>query len=165
LALLPDGKILTRGNVLARFLPDGTLDTTFGGGDGATPLPADGDGLALQPDGKIVVTEGYNVARYYADGSLDTTFAAGGRYSFDHPIGIHADPDIPVPYSRFLPQDVAYQPTSWKIVVGGTADPTAERLADFGVARLNLDGTLDTTFGTDGLAAVDSGYIDDGGRV
>ena len=69
LALQPDGKIVVAGMstasgsydfALARYLPNGTLDTTFSG-DG-TVLTDFGSGsrdwayaLALQPDGKIVV--------------------------------------------------------------------------------------------------------------
>ena len=162
-ALLPDGRILARGTVLARFLPNGALDRTFGGGDGVAPLPADGDGLSLQPDGKILVNEGFNVARYNPDGSLDTTFATGGRFNFNIPIGNFAHPEIDRPYPRFTPQDVAYQPTSGKIVVGGSAGESD--IEDWGAARLNPNGTLDTAFGTEGLDALDSGYYDTGGRI
>ena len=75
---------------LARYNPNGTLDTTFGG-DGIVTSPfAAGDfdearALALQPDGKIVVVgrvgisnASFAVVRYNPDGSLDTTFDQDG---------------------------------------------------------------------------------------
>ena len=72
---------------LARYTPDGTLDSGFGtGGIVETYNPA-GGGLvgkcvALQPDGKIVAAGGASgkylfIARYSTDGSLDTSFGAG----------------------------------------------------------------------------------------
>src|SRR6266508_3157227 len=69
LALQPDGKIVAGGYVatsstdtdfgLARYKPDGSLDTSFGtGGKVTTAIGSNsaGRGLALQPDGKIVVS-------------------------------------------------------------------------------------------------------------
>ena len=67
---------------MRRFLPDGSPDPTFGGGDGvAEPLVAPGfwaRELTLQPDGKIVIAgysaDDYAVARLMPDGSLDPSF-------------------------------------------------------------------------------------------
>jgi uncharacterized delta-60 repeat protein len=100
-AIQPDGKIvvagysnrdITVGDVdidfaLARYNPDGSLDTTFNeDGKVITDLgfPAIGKSVAIQPDGKIVVS-GYTTSetgashdfalvRYDKDGSLDETF-------------------------------------------------------------------------------------------
>src|SRR6266540_534170 len=100
LALQPDGKIVAGGYVetsstdsdfgLARYNPNGSLDTSFGtGGKVTTPIGpyALARSLVLQPDGKIVVagyeydgsTELFAVARYNAGGSLDTSFGTGGK--------------------------------------------------------------------------------------
>jgi uncharacterized delta-60 repeat protein len=107
-ALQPDGKIVVAGTgtgidgyadmVVARFNANGTLDTGFAGGSGyvlldiggtVQPTTEFGEGVAIQPDGKIVVagTESFNisgaprnvlVARFNANGTLDGTFGAGG---------------------------------------------------------------------------------------
>ncbi len=64
----PDGKIVVAGvamdrsnnqyTALARYNTDGSLDTTFGGGTGKETLSGvtNSNGVALQPDGKIVTT-------------------------------------------------------------------------------------------------------------
>ena len=88
-ALQPDGKIIavgTTGGVdgntsfgLVRYLPDGTLDATFGdGGKVVTDLQPPGSSnrlaipwaVTLQPDGKIVVS-GF---RYVSDAVYDPQF-------------------------------------------------------------------------------------------
>ena len=87
----PDGKIVVAGSsfngsnddfALVRYNADGSLDTSFGGGDGivTTPIGTSNDsanGVLVQPDGKIVVagtafgSTGYDFAlvRYNSDGS------------------------------------------------------------------------------------------------
>ena len=92
-----DGKIVLGGHSnspsgyigsLARFNPDGSLDTSFGNG-GKIFNPATGGIKAVltQPDGKIVVTgsgraadgrTGFYVARYDASGNLDPSFGQNG---------------------------------------------------------------------------------------
>ncbi len=105
LAIQPDGKIILIGSgsdaenqafvALARFNPDGSLDTTFGTGGNVATFSPPNTGAAvyvvlLQPDGKIVLgglfgKEGRRpppamamVQRYNADGSLDASFGSGG---------------------------------------------------------------------------------------
>ncbi|MFD7324902.1 calcium-binding protein [Streptomyces sp. NPDC059875] len=100
----PDGKIVTLGIgfdfdgpndfVLVRYNADGSLDTTFGGGDGIVFTDFGGftddeaHALTLAGPGKIVAVgrsdtaEGrpqLAAARYNADGSLDTTFDGDGK--------------------------------------------------------------------------------------
>jgi uncharacterized delta-60 repeat protein len=92
-AIQPDGKIVVTGGApggqfVARYLPDGTLDNSFGtGGIVQTNEPGSsfsGISVALQPDGKIVVGgnnstgPAYLVTRYYSDGSLDTSWDEDG---------------------------------------------------------------------------------------
>jgi uncharacterized delta-60 repeat protein len=86
------GKIIVAGNVpggsgLARYNPDGSLDSTFGNGGevitSASPYPW---AVAIAADGKIVVPGNYNtggfaMARYNPDGSVDSTFGNGGIVS------------------------------------------------------------------------------------
>jgi len=104
LALQSDGKLLVAGEtrnamggidefVVARFNPDGTVDSSFGiAGVVATsfgPIRSSADAILLQPDGQILVS-GVLVlggartplrtvlARYNPDGSLDKSFGDGG---------------------------------------------------------------------------------------
>jgi uncharacterized delta-60 repeat protein len=166
--LMGDGRFLAFGNILARFNADGTPDTTFGGGDGVVIPSAPGDGLALQPDGKILTVEGSGtsakVTRYNADGSLDTAFGTGGRVGFNLPLGSAPDNDGQ-PYTGFVPTDVAWQAATGKIVVGGQT-PGFNPLTDFAAVRLSTNGTIDMAFanGT-GMASADTGDIDLAGRM
>jgi uncharacterized delta-60 repeat protein len=98
LALQGDGKILVSGSAtdgsssLVRYLPDGSLDATFGtGGQVQTPSFV-AAGLALQADGKAVVagarsingtTSNFALARFLLDGTLDPGFGTGGVVTTD----------------------------------------------------------------------------------
>ena len=104
LRIQPDGKIVAAGYnryfaffqeekdiALMRFLPSGALDPAFGtGGTVYTDYGwCHANGMALQPDGKIVVAGflhpnnpfNFLVGRYNANGSLDLTFRPDGFYS------------------------------------------------------------------------------------
>ena len=101
-ALQGDGKIVVVGQLsggggdfaLARYNPNGSLDTSFSG-DGKQTTDFGGfdraNGVALQGDGKIVaVGEGgtgaagdFALARYNPNGSLDTSFSGDGRQTTD----------------------------------------------------------------------------------
>ncbi|MGH8594775.1 MAG: hypothetical protein ACREV3_13270 [Gammaproteobacteria bacterium] len=134
---------------LARYHSDGSLDTSFGkGGKVVTDFfgDDDGQGIVVQPDGKIVVvgevfagatSADFGLARYNSDGSLDTSFGDGGKVITD--------------FGGFdLASTVALQ-RDGKIVVVGEAGP------DFGVARYRSDGRLDQSFGDSGKLVTDFG--------
>ncbi len=156
LALQPDGKIVAGGYVetsstdsdfgLARYNPNGSLDTSFGtGGKVTTPFGTGYDWIgevAIQPDGRIVaagratiggVTQ-IGLARYNSNGSLDTSFGTGGKVTT--PIG---------PYA--LARSLVLQPDGKIVVAGYEYDGSTEL---FAVARYNAGGSLDTSFGTGG---------------
>jgi uncharacterized delta-60 repeat protein len=154
---------LSRGNTrfgVARYDLAGTLDPTFGGGDGRvvtdfTPGYDEAVGVAIQDDGKIVVAgvagKRIGVARYTATGGLDPTFGGDGKITTD----LTNDGDYA--YS------IGIQETDDKIVVGGYAGGAGGR---FAVARYETDGTLDPTFGGgDGWVATNLtpryDYVDD----
>ncbi|MCA9729538.1 MAG: hypothetical protein KC729_17760, partial [Candidatus Eisenbacteria bacterium] len=127
----PDGKLLVLSSeitvdtdiVLRRYLPDGTLDATFGSGSGrivfSLGVSVIGKGLAIQPDGKIVVAgqthgppdDDYLVVRFTASGALDQSFGGGYRITDiagDFPdvafaVSIAADGNIIVAGSTILP--------------------------------------------------------------
>ena len=118
----------------------GGLDTTFGG-DGKvltnfTPRFDGANGIVIQPGGKVVAVgqaAGLNkfaLARYNPNGSLDRTFGGDGRVTTFFQGGGAA-------------AAVALQ-VGGKIVAGGEAN------GKFALARYNLDGTRDTSFGGDG---------------
>ena len=162
ISLQPDGKIVLVGyswemdkNVLVlRYNSDGTLDPTFGtNGVVTTDVETDDDGYAvfLQPDGKIVVageTGAYDtyalVLRYNSDGTLDTTFGTNGVVIYD---GIGVD----------IAYGVSVQPDG-KIVVTGSTSEAYPRIAftDTLILRYNSDGTLDNTFGSNGIVTYDN---------
>jgi uncharacterized delta-60 repeat protein len=100
LALQPDGKLVAAGTsyngsnndfALARYNPDGSLDTSFNGTGKVTTAVGPSDDvaadLARQPDGKLVIA-GYSynasdrdfaLVRYKPNGSLDTSFNGTGK--------------------------------------------------------------------------------------
>lgn len=158
-----DGKSLLIGDAkvdgdrdfaLARFNSNGTLDTSFGNGRKVTTDFAGLDDEALsaviQADGKILVagdsttTSGRDFAlvRYNANGTLDTSFGNGGKVTTDFAgfddgaVSVHLQPN-------------------GKIILTGTAQNSSD--SDFAVARYNSDGTLDTSFGTNGKITTNFG--------
>jgi uncharacterized delta-60 repeat protein len=175
LGLQPDGKLVAAGEssstvvtdfAVVRLLSDGSLDSSFGtGGKVTTHLRNVNDrlhALVLQPDGKIVVAgDAYDgsingthfdfaLVRYNPNGSLDTSFGTGGIVYT--PIGPTAD------HCWAL----ALQPDG-KLIGGGSAYNFASNY-DFALVRYNVNGSLDTTFGTSGkvtTSLVSSPYQND----
>lgn len=175
-ALQSDGKIILVGDVSAatpgdvdfgitRLNANGTLDTTFGdlvADPGRTVVPFDraGDnndharGVAVQADDKIVVVGAvkvgffddmdFGIARLTKDGALDTTFGGGnGKVIVSFDLGGN--------YVDWA-SDVAIQ-SDGKIVVAGRV-AIQQGNFDFGIVRLDTDGTLDATFNLDGRSTV-----------
>jgi uncharacterized delta-60 repeat protein len=161
LAVQPDGKIVAAGVgttfLLARYNPNGSLDSSFDGdGVASAPMPypfSAANAVAVQADGKIVAA-GYTassseeadfaLARFNSDGSLDTSFDADGRL-------------VSNIYSwRISANAVAIQPDG-KIVAAGVRYTfiTNGYSPDFAVNRYNADGTLDTSFDGDGRVTTD----------
>ncbi|MCC6140143.1 MAG: DUF4347 domain-containing protein [Nitrospira sp.] len=157
LVIQSDGKLLVGGvanagasgeYAMLRYNTDGSLDTSFGGGDGIVTTDLGlgayemGYSIAVQPDGKIVLAglgTSIGVVRYNTDGSLDASFG-GGDGIVIQAFGGSTGVDTGV---------VMVQPDG-KIVVaaGGSYNATG---GSFGAIRFNADGTLDTSFGTNGI--------------
>ncbi len=129
-ALARDDNGKTNQGILARFNSDGTLDTSFNAG-GFVDVDDASEKIAVQSDGDVLVAAATSVTRYSADGTLDTTFGSGGTAL--NLVG------------SFIGA-VIVQPDG-KILVGG--DGTKES-PGFALDRLNANGTLDTSFGTNG---------------
>ncbi len=135
------------GEVAARHAP-GSLDTSFGGDGMVTTSVGDpfnwGNTMAIQSDGKIVLAGAslmpstdwsFVVVRYNPDGSLDISFGVNGAVTT--PLG--------------WANDIAIQ-SDGKIVVAGEIWNTD---SDFAVVRYNIDGSLDPTFGINGIVTAD----------
>ncbi|MCA9053867.1 MAG: caspase family protein [Planctomycetaceae bacterium] len=174
LAIQPDGKIICGGRAektgwgyefgLARLLPDGRLDQTFGSNGQVTTdltrrkprqaLSSELQALALQSDGRIVVAgktsinlEGaaqpaFGIARYLSSGRLDQSFGNNGwsvnRLSGDttEVMGMTIQPD-------------------GKVVVVGMASGRDGR--DAVILRYTRSGTLDNSFDGDGVVYLQVG--------
>ncbi|MBV8995864.1 MAG: hypothetical protein JO287_19660, partial [Pseudonocardiales bacterium] len=82
-ALQANGDIVVSGSFgLARFLPNGRLDTGFGV-NGVAQIGFEGDALAVQPNGELIAGGGnsggqFALARVTASGALDSSFGHGG---------------------------------------------------------------------------------------
>jgi len=139
----------------------GDLDTSYGGGDGIVDLEAlglasGGSGAfgAVQADDKVILSRfNYHsvgngvdlvVARLNTDGSVDTSFGTSGLAT------VEAGSDI-----RLLPAGNPIVQPDGKIVVLAMRYNPSLTWSDVAVVRLNTDGSLDTSFGTSGLATTD----------
>src|SRR5688500_15233267 len=86
--------------------------------------------------------------RLLSAGDLDATFSADGKQVVD------------LPGSASEVANAVAVDASGKVVLAGRMQVGAE--TDFAVARLNADGTVDTTFGGgDGLVSIDRAIHDD----
>jgi uncharacterized delta-60 repeat protein len=141
------GRDVTTHIAVARFNPDGSLDTTFGTGgkvigDLDTALDA-AVGVAIDASGRVVVAgnsfdpyegDGQVVLCYNPDGTPDTTFGS------DHSGVARADFGMFSGSAASLVID-----RGGRILVGGSAGYPS----DFGLVAFTPDGSLDTSFGQD----------------
>ncbi len=142
---------------LARLDSNGNLDTSFGQtGTALLNVTSDSQdqvsGIAVQSDGKILLAGTSRrptsvdafLIRLNASGFLDTSFANGGLRVFEFSSGALDEGGA-----------ITIQPDG-KILVAGTRT-TTNGSSDFAVARFNLSGTLDSSFGTLGVRLIDFG--------
>ena len=164
----PDGKIVVaggstpgdRGLLLARYLPNGTPDPSFGHVGYVETLTGDwafAQAIALQPDGKIVVAGSsyqgddhvlseFTLARYDANGALDATFGAGG-------ITNTVVPEQPGTYWSEGAGAVVVLPSGAIVVGGDSGWSGGERESSTSTVLLGYksDGSLDPAFGDGGV--------------
>ena len=140
------GSIPACSTYVARLLPNGGFDPTFGSGGEVNLSSGEatgGSNLVIQPDGKIVVVGSYDdryIFRLLSNGNLDPTFDGDGRVMFND----------------LLLGDVAVQPDGKIVLAGWLGEGMA---ADFAVARLNADGSFDTSFGVAGISRTEFGSL------
>lgn len=166
IALQPDGKIILGGGgdtgttnidfLLARLQPDGTYDSSFGGGGYVMTSyihpysPAVREYLSsiiVQPDGKILaygysdfLVDTLHVVRYHSDGMVDSSFGVNGRVK------------IADGFTYPTANDVAIMPDG-RIVLGAeTKIDALGGAAAFTAIRLLPNGELDTSFNHTGIA-------------
>jgi len=144
---------------LYRLNTNGTLDTSFGNQGLVTiAVNSDPQSAVLYPDagtpndGQIVLvgapTNGkVPLARYNANGSLDTTFGTGGL--MQAPISI-------------VGVQAALDANGRIVISGGRSNNGVNSIA---VARLNVNGTLDATFGAGGVVTTNIGAASFGNAV
>jgi uncharacterized delta-60 repeat protein len=153
---------------LTRLLPDGSVDRSFGGDFGVDGFAANINAIAIQPDGDILLAgyhpdatsagfddgkHNFSIERIHPKGIIDTTFGDRGRtiVTFKTPTGrinsaVHA-----------LSID-----GHGRILAAGGED------GQFDLVRLMHDGSLDASFGDQGIAVVPGDGVKDensfGGR-
>ncbi len=129
--------------VQSQYMSNGSLDTSFDGDGKASRVLTDtdsfGQGVATQADGKLLqldTSTGFSVVRYGLDGELDPGFGTNGIVSTDF---------LTATGSTATPRQLAVQ-TDGKIVVAGNASN-----GSIALARYNTNGSLDSSFSTDGI--------------
>ncbi len=180
LILQPDGKIIIGGdfasaggfirNNIARLNPDGTVDSALNTGgeldrtfnppngfvlyNGTANGRDEGNAVAIQPDGKIVVigsssdSNGTNnellVMRYNVDGTLDTSFNDNGMVTYKRAAN-----------TSDIGAAVAIQTDGKIIAVGRSINNGRVAL----ILRYNSDGTPDESFNGSGVVIFNSGSV------
>jgi uncharacterized delta-60 repeat protein len=126
-----DGKVLIGGefstvngtnrNRIARLNANGSMDTSFNPGTGPDLV----NSIVLQPDGKVLIG-GYGIARLNSDGSPDANFNTNANGGWNNVASIVVQPD-------------------GKVLIGGDFITFYGANSD-GIARLNANGSLDSSF-------------------
>jgi uncharacterized delta-60 repeat protein len=151
-AIQSDGKILIGGEFttidgisrrgIARYNSDGTIDPFFNPGTGISGQLQKVNQLQLQADGKIIIVGSFstfngisrnNIARLNANGSLDSSFNPGTGTNSEIRTGVFQ--------------------SDGKVVIGGSFTFFNSQSKNY-IARLNLDGSLDSTFTSNADALV-----------
>ena len=179
LAVQPNGKIVAVGSGydaassssrfhLVRWLPDGSVDATFGkGGDALITVPglpaAELSKVALQEDGKIVVAGDFfdndsgafapMVVRYTTSGSLDTSFGSGGVFRL---------PAWTKATQQGFMGGLAIRPDGRILLSINQPDRYPDYIE---VIHLTIDGALDTSFSSVGISQVGMGNLNDGRSI
>ncbi len=145
--------------VLFRMLENSDLDPNFGTDGGYTEIQFGtgtiGYSLLQQPDGKYLVSgtvgttttgDNFFVARYLTDGSPDASFNSTGYFISDYSTSnehCHA---------------MALQPDGKIVLAGRSYDGSYSKLL---FARVNSNGTIDASFGTNGYTDINESIQDE----
>jgi len=162
LIIQPDGKLIIAGEssyefLVARYNANGTLDTTFGGsGFRLANFSSNWDhgrDAVLQSDGKIIVVgtaevnspyDSFAIARFNSDGSFDQSFGNGGKVLMVNEGDLNA----------------AALQSDGKLIALGSSNSFSD--SAFHLLRFNVNGSLDSTFGSGGTVTTDFGRPTEG---
>jgi uncharacterized delta-60 repeat protein len=166
----PDGKLIAVGTVhdfpsgigkgdvgLVQYNADGSLDTGFGGGDGMASARSVTQAMsaALAPNGQIVVAGGWEnflTGRFNADGSVDAGYdGTNALFPGWHGTGRLA-------YAVQAQKD-------GRVIAAGRIQDEETGEVDYAVARFDVDGSNDTSFGGDGMVTTDFEGSKNGARA
>jgi uncharacterized delta-60 repeat protein len=190
-ALQSDNKVIIAGNFstyngvstnkIVRINEDGTLDTSF---TCSYPFSGAISGIALQPDGKIIVAGNFTgtIIRLNTDGSKDTTFNTGNVFTTNvtiYDIELHSNGNVYVAGEFALSSQgnvkivglnsngtliAAYfangsipnisLQANGKVIATGSFSTFNGSSVTNGAVRVNTDGTLDNTFNAPGSIVV-----------
>ena len=165
LIIQQDGKILVCGYsatssskdnfAIARYNADGSLDNSFGNGGKVSTSVGIGHEIAnsvgVQSDGKIILAgyinasgsyQRFGLVRYNTNGTLDNSFGNAGKVETEFQSGIN------------IGRSLVVQPDNKLVVCGYTTSGVAYS-ADYALARYNSNGSLDSTYGTNGKVRTD----------
>lgn len=159
--------------LVARFLPNGDLDTSFGTMGYATANIAQGTngevarGIVVQSNGKVVVSATVEaggmadardrdiaLVRFNTDGSRDMSFGTNGTVILDLSRGV----EVTSGASTSFLTDSVWGLTEYadnRLLVTGVQVRAGGMDTDWAVVRLSADGARDTSFGTNGVVTVD----------
>lgn len=159
-ALAKSAKKNTAGQLDRTFSKDGKLLLAFPpGGDGGVgvkytlPFQFNAGHLAMAPapGGKTVVAGSTRITRVLANGKLDRSFGSGGAVTVQRPPGM-----------SFVLADVAVD-SQGRVLLAGTARPLPTSstpdplLSSAAVMRFNADGSVDRSFGKEGVVVTNFG--------
>ncbi|HEX7245293.1 MAG TPA: hypothetical protein VF245_07000 [Solirubrobacterales bacterium] len=168
--LRPSGKLVAVGTVhdppngtgrgevgLVQYGTDGTPDTGFGGGDGMASARSvtQATSAALAPNGQIAVAGGFQnflTGRFESDGSVDTSYDGEGALF----PGWHGE--------GRLAYAVQVQKNG-RVIAAGTIHDEETGAVNYAVARYETDGSLDTSFGEDGMVTTEFEESQNGARA
>jgi uncharacterized delta-60 repeat protein len=167
----PEGEIfvLTEGRAMcastfcstfyvAKYSRNGALDASFGAAGGALEVPVgESVSFGIDREGRVVVAsggeKGLALTRFSRKGSLDGSFGNAGRVVVDQPL---------------LVSQLAFEPDG-AIVLAGRVRTSTNGVypdgANLAVMRFRSDGSLDTGFGSSGMAVVDFKQMDRSGGL
>jgi uncharacterized delta-60 repeat protein len=170
LACLVAAWAVASGSALAKGVPAGRLDPSFGkGGKAMVAFPAENAGsvgvkyelpfqftaghlvMAPAPGGKFVVAGSTRIARFLANGKLDPSFGSGGLVTIQRPAGM-----------TFVLAGVAVD-SQGRVLIGGSARPLPASSApdpligSAMVMRFAANGAVDGSFGSGGTLTSDFG--------
>ncbi len=149
--------------VIAKYTPNGILDTTYGTTGafvlGANGLDMEAVALAIDNNGKIIVasTIKYSntksnilIFRLLSNGTVDTSFGTNGFREYGE-----AQEDTA--------EDITIDENGNILVVGTMQKNNGNK--DIVILRLQPNGTYDTTFDIDGIATLNIGQDDEGNAI